>query len=402
MLVHGARIQHHFLYDCNRPTKHAEETAMRIVEMITFLSAAAVFTAGPVEAKQLLYLASTQEKTIVAYEIDEPAGSLTKRFSVNLPGNLGPLAFSPDRSYIYAAMTGLADGKAGVATLRRASNGTLKLLATATITTRAPYIRTDKQGKFLLAAHYGAGDVTVYEIVDGICTDKLLDHKVTEKTAHCIEIDPSGQFVFVPHTSPNKVYQFRLNQSTGQLTPNSPPFVSGPDTEHKYHEPRHYAHHPTLDVAYTSNENGGGITAWRFDPQRGTLSEMQTLSTLPPDYQGGSAAADIQITPNGRFAYVSNRDVTERAEGEPMRDTLAAVALDPNTGRMKLAGYFPTAHFPRSFCIDLTGQFAYSAGQKSATLFAYRIDQSTGRLEHVQTYETGGVPIWVMCGQVGK
>ena len=108
------------------------------------------------------------------------------------------------------------------------------------------------------------------------------------------------------------------------------------------------------------------------------------------------------MTPNGRFAYVSNRDVTERKEGQATEDTLAGVSLDPDTGRMKLIGHFPTAHIPRTFCIDLTGRFVYSAGQLSATLFVYRIDQQTGKLNHFATEKTGGAPIWVMCGNVGK
>ena len=355
---------------------------------------------GRASAGQLLYVASTKEKTIVAYEVNPATGKLTKKFSVDLPGNAGPMAFSPGADFVYAAVTGLEGDKAGVATLKRAADGSLTLLATAHITSRAPYIRTDNSGRTLLAAHYGAGDVTTYRIKDGICTDELLDHKVTEKTAHCIEVDPSGKFVFVPHTSPNKVYQFRLDDVTGKLSPNDPPFAAGPDTGHLFHQPRHYAHHPKLNMAYTSNERGGGITAWAFDPQQGTLTERQTLSTLPPDYSGESAAADIKITPAGRFAYVSNRDVTKRKEGETPKDTLAGVALDPDTGKMKLIGYYPTAHFPRSFCIDLTGNFVFVAGQQAAAMVAYRIDQKTGELKQLAVYETGEVPIWVMCGAV--
>ncbi len=355
---------------------------------------------SPASAGQLLYLASIKDKNIVAYAVNAETGELKQRFTIDLPGNPGPLAFSPDASFVYAAMTGLDDNKAGVATLKRAENGSLTFVSKSYITSRAPYIRVDKTGHFLLAAHYGAGDVTVYRIRDGICTGELLDQRATAKTAHCIEIDPSGQFVFVPHTSPNKVFQFRLNRDSGKLAPNDPPAVDGPDVDHKYHEPRHYAHHPKLDLAYTSNESGGGISAWAFDPKSGTLSRQQTLSTLPTNYKGKSAAADIQLTPDGRFAYVSNRDVTKRAKGEPMRDSLAAVSLDPKTGKMKIIGTFPTAHLPRSFCIDLTGQYLYSAGQGAATLVAYRIDRESGALQQLATYETGGVPIWVMCGNV--
>lgn len=352
------------------------------------------------DAGQLLYLASTKDKTIVAYEVNNETGQLTKKFSVDLPGNAGPMAFSPNADFVYAALTGLPEGKAGVGTLKRSKDGSLKLIGTATIVSRAPYIRTDKSGRYLLAAHYGAGEVSTYRIKKGICSGEVLEHLRTEKTAHCIEIDPSGKFVFVPHTAPNKVYQFRLDGETGKLIPNDPPFAVGPDEDHLYHQPRHIAFHPQLEMAYTSNERGGGITAWKLDSQKGTLSKVQTLSTLPPDYDGSSAAADIKITPDGRFAYVSNRDVTKRKEGEAMKDTLAAVAIDSTTGKMKVIGQYPTAHFPRSFCIDLSGNYLYAAGQQSSTLFAYRINQKTGALQHLKTYETGGVPIWVMCGEV--
>ena len=235
---------------------------------------------------------------------------------------------------------------------------------------------------------------------NGRCTGTLVADMKTEKTAHCIEFDPSGQFAFVPHTKPNKVYQFRWNDKTGQLSPNTPAFVVGPDENHNYHQPRHYAHYPRLKVAYTSNEKGGGITAWSFDPKSGTLSKMQTLATLAPTFKGQSAGADIHITPDGRFAYVSNRDLVKKGSKKSPKDTLAAFSLNPKTGRMKLIGHFPTAHFPRTFCIDLQGRFVYAAGQKSDELYAYRIDQKTGALTLLKTYKTGRVPIWAMCGAV--
>jgi 6-phosphogluconolactonase len=155
-------------------------------------------------------------------------------------------------------------------------------------------------------------------------------------------------------------------------------------------------------MAFTSNERGGGISSWNFDTSKGTLTLKQTLSTLPPDFDGNSAAADINITPDGRFAYVSNRDVTKREDGQPSQDTLAGFSIDQKTGDMKLIGYFPTARFPRAFCIDVSGKFLFAAGQQSAELFAYSINQKTGALKHTGTYKTGGSPIWVMCAETAR
>ena len=373
---------------------------MKNVLQIAFCLTVSFVTTTCARAGQLLYLSSSTTNSIIAYELNGDTGALTRQFTTDLTVSPGPLRISPDEAFLYAAVSGLEGDQAGVATFKRAPNGSLALLATARITSGTPYLCTDRQGRYLLACSYGNGDVTVYRIVDGICTDDLLDRQKADLAAHCVETDPSGRFVYVPCTTPNKLFQFRLEQSNGKLIPNDPPWLDGPDTDHEYHEPRHYAHHPHLDITYTSNEKGGGITAWRFDARTGKLTQLRTLSTVPPDFEGRSAAADIQITPNGRFAYISNRDVTERSEGEAMQDTLTGVSLDPSTGAMELIGYFPTAYFPRSFCIDLTGRFVYSAGQRSSTLFAYRIDQSTGRLEHFATYETDGVPLWVTCGHV--
>lgn len=361
---------------------------------------ALLFLSAVGRAGQLVYLATSKDKQITAFDLDPESGKLAPRFRFETPGNPGPLCFSPDRTFIYAALNGTPDAAAAVGTLARSPDGSLKLVSIAAITGRTPYIRTDKTGAILLAAHYSDGEVTVYRIKEGICTAELLDRQKTEREAHCIEIDPSGRFVYVPHTEPNKVYQFRLLVATGKLQPLDPPFAAGPDADHRYHEPRHYAHHPTLAMGFTSNENGGGISSWKWDATSGKLTRAQTLSTLPPGYTEGSAAADIRITPDGRFAYVSNRDTEQRPAGSAFQDTLAAVSIDVQTGAMKVVGHYPTGHFPRSFCIDLTGRYVFAAGQLSDDLFAYRIDQKTGALVHLATYRTGGVPIWVMCGAV--
>ena len=371
---------------------------MNIRYLSIALLAFAVAPNHPAVASQLLYVSSNKDKTIIAYTVNQETGALAPKFKTDLPSSPGVMTFSPGGTFIYVAISG--DGEAGVATLQRDHDGSLSFRGKSEITSDTAYICTDNDGQFLLSCHYSAGDISIYRIVDGICTDELTGYKKTERTAHCIKLDPSGRFVFVPHTSPNKVYQFRFNVQDGTLTPNDPPFVEGPDKNHKYHEPRHYVHHPKLDVAYTSNEFGGGITAWKFNPLTGTLKRLETLLTLPPRLIGDFYAADIQLTPNGRFAYVSNRDQTKDRPAESQQDTLTGFSLDSKTGEMKLVGSFPTPNQPRSFCVDRTGRFIYSAGTSTSTLFAYRIDQQSGRLEHFATYETGGVPAWVMCGNV--
>jgi 6-phosphogluconolactonase len=150
-------------------------------------------------------------------------------------------------------------------------------------------------------------------------------------------------------------------------------------------------------MGFTSNETGGGISPWKFDNKTGQLTLNESLSSLPPGWEGASYAADIKITPNGRFAYVSNRDGRKLDAGMPHGDTLAAFEIDPKSGKLTVVGHYATHRFPRSFCIGLTGNFLFAASELENKLDAYRVDQKTGALKRIGTYETGMAPIWVTC-----
>ncbi len=344
---------------------------------------------------QIMYLASISDKNIVSYQLNEKTGELTAVNTTTLPISPGPMCFSPCGKYLYAAMAG-KDSKnetvSAIASLKIGNNGKLELVTYAKIDIRAPYIQVDPTGNFAMTAHYATGEVNVYKIKDQLITGENIDHHKTERTAHCIEFDRTGKFVYVPHTSPNKVYQYRLNLETGRLTPLKQPWVVGPDEDHQYHQPRHIAFHPTLDMAYTSNERGGGISGYKLNTRNGMLTLSQTLSSLPEGYTGSSAAADIKITPNGNFAYVSNRDTETR---DRHQDSIAAFKID-SKGKLTRIGTFPTVWFPRSISIDGTGNYLVVAGQKSGTIVTYRIDTESGELRRLKEYDVGDGTIWTM------
>jgi 6-phosphogluconolactonase len=117
------------------------------------------------------------------------------------------------------------------------------------------------------------------------------------------------------------------------------------------------------------------------------LYAKQTLATLPADFKGTNACAEIRLHPSNRFLYVSNRG----------HDSIARFQIDQNTGAMTSLGQTPTEKTPRSFDIDPSGKFLFAAGESSGRLAAYRIDAASGDLERVATYEVGKMPWWVMC-----
>lgn len=354
---------------------------------------------GQVEAKERLYLSSTDDRALIAYQVNETTGGLKEEFRVSLPGRGGPLAFSPDKTYIYAALFGVKGMGNAVVTLRRRKGQPPEIVKTAKIAARTCYIRTDKSGQFLLAAHYGTGEVTIYKIEKGLCSDTLSHREKTEKTAHCLEFDRSGRFAYVPHTRPNKVYQFQFDPKRGRLIPSKKAFAKGPDEDHNYHQPRHFLPHPSLDLALTSNERGGGLSVWGLDKKSGALTLKQTLSSLAKDYQGKSAAADLKLSAKGDVIYVSNRDTRKLKEGSPGKDSIAVFSLDLKTGKIKAQGRVASGRFPRSFCLSLKGSFLYAACQKSHDIYAYKVSKETGKLSFLKKYKTGRTPIWVMTAE---
>jgi len=373
---------------------------MKSLRLLSLLLAG-IACGAAAQAEQLLFLANQSDGRIDVFNVNNDNGDLSTFQTIKTPGNPGAMVFSHDKKHLYVAMqTGSGKERGwGIATLKRNADRNWSVAGMAKSPMRAPYLTVDSKNRFVLGAHYGDGKVSVQRIVDGSVTDEVTHIVETEVTAHCIELSADDRFAYVPHTRPNKVYQFKLDADTGRLAANNPAFVLGPATNQNFHMPRHIAFHPTLQMAFTSNERGGGISSWDFNPKNGRLKRRQTLSSRPPGFDGSSSAADIHVSPNGKLVIVSNRVPLPRnaPKGTPNKDTLAVFSIAPKNGALKSTGHFPTVNVPRSFDIDQTGNFVYAVGQRSNTLAAYRIDYRTGSLKRIATRDTGRVPIWVEC-----
>ena len=245
------------------------------------------------------------------------------------------------------------------------------------------YLATDKTGRFLLSAHYGAGIAAVHPIDDnGLVRDPPVEWRQTAPKAHWMETDASNRFAFVPHVGQsNAIFQFRFDENTGRLTPNTPPRVAGGAGQ----GPRHLAFHPKQSIVYGDNEQGSSVTAYRFDAETGLLEPFQTLSTLPKEFSGENSTAQIHIHPEGRFLYVSNRG----------HDSIACFAADPQTGALSSLGQEPSEKTPRAFNLDPGGRFLFAAGLDTGRLASYRIGPD-GRLESLRIFVLGQGPMWVL------
>jgi len=185
--------------------------------------------------------------------------------------------------------------------------------------------------------------------------------------AHSINLDPANRFAFVADLGLDKVLVYRFDPARGTLAANDPPSAAvAPGAG-----PRNFAFHPSGMFAYVINEMANTVTAFAYDAGRGSLQEIQTVTTLPPGYKETSHTAEVVAHPSGKFLYGSNRG----------HDSIAIFTIDGASGKLTAAGHQSTAgKTPRNFAVDPTGAWLLAENQGSGTIVVLKIDPKTGGL----------------------
>jgi len=335
-----------------------------------------------------MYVSLQDDDQIRVFTMDAETGKLTPKGEVPVSGGPSPLAMSPDRKMLYVGhrnVPAISSFRIDPETGRLTQSGTVAPEAAPT------FLSTDRKGQFLLSAYYQGARAAVHPLgADGSLGGPPIEWLETATGAHAMQTDPSNKFAFVPHIAgngPNAIFQFRFDENTGHLTPNSPPRV-----EPKEHlGPRHFCFHPTHDILYFSNEQGCSVTGYRLDTATGTLSAFQTITTLPAGYTERNTCSQIQIAASGKFLYAPNRG----------HNSIAGFAVDPSTGRLTAIGHVSTEPVPGAFSLDPEAKFLFAAGNQSGRLASYRINGDTGELTPLGTYPVGKRPMWVLMTSLG-
>ena len=245
------------------------------------------------------------------------------------------------------------------------------------------YISLDRTGRYALAANYSGGSICVYALrPDGSLGERTAwvqqtgrsvnPERQTRAYAHCILTDPDNRFALAADLGADKIFVYHFNASNGSLTPNDPPSVplkpgSGP---------RHITFHPNGRFVYVINEIAGTVTAFDWDSAKGTLAEFQTISTLPSNFDGQNTAAEVEVHPNGKCLYATNR-------GD---DSIAVFAIDAKSGRLTRVGRVPTrGRMPRFFTLDPTGKWLLLLNHDSDNAIVFRVEEGTGLLTQTGT-----------------
>ncbi len=355
----------------------------------------------PAQAATFVYVSNAEDGDIGMYRLLD-SGELQPGARAKAANLVMPMAVSPDRRFLYAAVRS-KPFSVHAYTIDRGT-GELKPLSVSPLAESMPYISLDKSGRFLFGASYGGALVSVNAVgKDGKVAAEPLQVIPVGRNAHSIRSDGSNKFVYVPTLGTDQVFQFAFDAKTGRLTSSTPAVFQMKQSV----GPRHYVFSRDNKFVYVLSELQGTVTTFSLDGKTGALTEVASLSGLPPDSKLGPGAprgavgganappprntdndiwaADTHLTPDGKFLYISERTSS----------SLAAFGVDAQTGKLNYLGSAPTEKQPRGFAIDPKGKYLVASGEKSATISVHAIDPASGALRLLNQYPTGKGSNWV-------
>jgi 6-phosphogluconolactonase len=347
-----------------------------------------------------VYVSNGEDGDIAVMQLAPETGDLKLIEKVAAGPNVKHMALSPDHRFLYASIR--SEPFSVITYLINSETGNLTQLSKESLPDNMVYISVDQTSRYFLSVSSTNAKIAVNPIsLNGFVQSEPVQVISTGPNPHSILVDRSNQFVYVPHLGNDQIKQFLFDESTGVLTPNDPAVVYTKDGS----GPRHFDFSPNNMYLYVSTETDGMVYSYKVDNKTGVLTEIQRISATPPTLSlepsptapedglpemedpevSNSGVADIHITPDGKWLYVS-----ERAQS-----TIAAFAVDRHAGNLTYIGNYDTENTPRGFDIDPRGNFVIAAGQESGHVSVHAINQETGELKFLDRYESGKDPNWI-------
>lgn len=350
--------------------------------------------AEPLSAQTFVYVSEANSGNVARYTLNEKTGALKLLGKTPADGKVMPMALSADQRHLYAAIR--SQPLRLVSWNINAKTGALTNASEVAAAASYPYISTDKQGRFLLAASYDGGVAHVYRLDSkGQVTSPQVAAYQTGHAAHSVITDMTGHSLYVGVLGTDRVLQLNLG-SEGSLTP----VGSGYAQTEAGNGARHSVISPDNRFLYNIGEMGGIITQFRRHDDGALEKVAQWPCAVAKKYnlqtgrerQAGSNdptpriwAADIKITPDSKFLYV-----TERTSS-----TVTGYRVNEKDGNLTLIDSWPVEKQPRGINVTADSRWLIVSGEKSRTIGSYAIDTQSGTLKLAGEAPIGPGANWV-------
>lgn len=320
-------------------------------------------------------------KGIHVSKFDPATGQLTEAELAAEVGNPSFVAIHPTNKYLYAVTEAGQEGAVTSFSIDRASGKLTKINQASSKGGGPCHLNVDRTGRSLVVANYNSGSTACLPVhPDGSLGEStsFVQHKGTVALpkrqggphAHSANISSNNKFLIVADLGLDQMLVYKLDPAKATITPNDPPFAKlAPGLG-----PRHFVFHPKNKFGYAINEIACSVTGFKWDGNKGTLTEIETVSTLPTGVSriDKFSTAEVRVHPSGKFLYGSNRG----------HNTIVVYTIDQGTGKLTHVDNTSTeGEIPRNFNIDPTGKWLLAANQNSDSVVVFSIDPASGRLK---------------------
>ena len=321
---------------------------------------------------------------IYVYKMDFVSGSHELIEVQRNVDNPSYLTFNEERSRLYAVMEiSEFEGEYGGAVCAYAvdkESGRLSFINQKPSQGRSPcFVSLSNTGNNLFVSNYSGGSIAVFTIGANGELAEMTDFKQHHQTGsnpdrqtkphpHSIIPSPGNDYVLVPDLGSDKIFIYEAKHEKAGLKLQNRGDI-GCETGSG---PRHIVFGSKGNFLYIINELDSTISVFEYDQCGKDFTNVQKISTLPPDFNDWNAPAEIKVHPSGNYIYGSNRG----------HNTIAIFKIDKNNGDLTSIGHESTrGNIPRNFCFDPTGQYLLASNRKSNNITVFAVDENTGKLE---------------------
>jgi len=333
------------------------------------------------------YTSTGKSEGVYSYKINVEEGVFTKQSVAKEMKNPSFLALSADKKLLYVVGESDKASRAGAFAFD-AKEATFRFINSSETKSKGPcYISASE--KHVFTANYGGGSISVFgRQADGALTElqQLVIHtgssinpeRQTKSYVHQVLLTPDKKFLIANDLGTDKVMVYRYNEKTSTqiLTPHDSILVklgSGP---------RHMSISKNGKYAYLMQEIDGTVTV--FSLKNGKLTILQETTVITPESGDEARAADIHLSPDGKFLYATNR-------GTASNITCFSVAKD---GKLTLVQQISTGGVgPRNFNLTPDGKYVFVANQNSDNIVVFQRDNKTGKLKNTGKMMEVGAPV---------
>ncbi|WP_122857170.1 lactonase family protein [Pseudomonas viridiflava] len=369
------------------------------MKKILLLAAAVGCSFGlPVQASTFAYISSPADGLISQYQLDDASGALSLVEQTKAGDQVNPMALSPDGKALFAALR--AKPYQVVSFSIEPVTGHLKPLAQAPLAESLAYLSTDRSGRFLMGASYGADLLSVQPTdAQHRPSDSIQTYK-TGMHAHSVRTDPSNRFAYAGNLGVDRVLQYRLEPKDGKLVPIGEGYVTVPENT----GPRHLAFAPNGKFLYVVGEMSGTVTAFSINDKTGGLKQVNQANGIPERLKlaPGQArdarnndlkddptpriwAADVRISPDGKWLFTSERTSS----------SVSVFKVDPASGKVTFVENYPVEEKqPRNIAVAPNGRWLLVTGEKAEKVGSYSI-AADGVLKRVSEAPSGKGALWI-------